>query len=197
MRTITATLSFPFACLMMLLPQLASAAPLDLSGGSGGTSGNPVYTAPNGTIVRSSQPVYKNKGYYDMRYMFNSSMGNGLKEYFLAGDGPEVALTFEFDQIYTVEGVQIFPTGVTTDAQTRGADSFQVFVSADNKTYVPASALIKSDGWDHTKSQTVPLDLTTRYLRITFNQGDNKCASAGRVSPGGSRSGSRPRGEGG
>lgn len=72
---------------------------LNLSGGSGGLSGQAVYTAPNGITVTSSRVVYTNSNYYYMRYLFDGiTNSSAATSYWLTNGGP-ATLDFDFNSI--------------------------------------------------------------------------------------------------
>ncbi len=75
---------------------------LNLSGGTGGTSGQTVYTARNGVVVTSSFGVYYNSNYYYMGYLFDGIDDSAaFTTYWLSNGGTTVTLDFDFFSILT------------------------------------------------------------------------------------------------
>lgn len=103
---------------------------LDLSGGSGGTSGTKVYTAPNGTVVTSSANVYSNSSYYYMGYMFNSTYGTTATHYWLTNSSGNQTLTFAFNQSYYFDFIRVYPTTISDRKS-----NYQIEVSTNGINY--------------------------------------------------------------
>lgn len=110
---------------------------LELKGGTGGKSGQNVYTAPNGVIVTSSAPVYTNTNYYYMEYMFAGTTGSGVNEYWLTSSSGNQTLIFDFGAImhgYSVSKFRVAPR-IRTDA----SSNYRIFGSNDNSNWTLVS----------------------------------------------------------
>jgi hypothetical protein len=79
---------------------------LSLSGGN--MNRNQTYTAPNGTVVYSSAPIWVNSNYYYIGYLFNQTYGTGAVHYWLT-DGVGT-LTFSFPTAIPMSRVRVYPT---------------------------------------------------------------------------------------
>lgn len=73
---------------------------LTLRDGTGGTTGQTVYTARNGIVVTSSANVYANSNYFYMGYLFDGvDNSSSPLAYWLTAGGSSVTLDFDFNSI--------------------------------------------------------------------------------------------------
>jgi len=123
--------------LSLLFSAFLDAAPyrLNLSGGSGGRTGQTVYTA-NGTVVTSSSPVYSNGNYYYMEYMFNQSYANGSHtDYWLPIATGSATLIFAFNQLHYVDSIRIYSANYTNSASSDRSSNYKLEGSLDGINY--------------------------------------------------------------
>jgi len=108
-----------------------------LSGGTGGLGGSYVYTAPDGTVVTSSAPVYSNPPYYYMSYLFNQSYTGS--EYWLTNSSGTRTLSFDFPSSLDEGFIRVYPW-TRTDAWS----AYQIEVSSNGVDYTNIT-----DGFTH------------------------------------------------
>lgn len=110
---------------------------LNLYAGTGGRSGQKVYTAPNGVIVTSSAPTYSNGTYYYMEYLFDGMSDSDANHYWLTGSSGTQTLVFDFGAIqslYDVTRLRVAPR-IRTDA----SSNYRIFGSKDNVNWTLVS----------------------------------------------------------
>jgi len=75
---------------------------LDLSGGTGGTAGQTVYTAPSGAVVTSSDPTYSSSPNYYLEYLFDGTTSpSGGTTYWLSNNASSGTLTIDLSNQVT------------------------------------------------------------------------------------------------
>lgn len=142
---------------------------VDLSGGTGGTSGQTVYTAPNGVVVTSSAPVYSNSNYYYMEYMFNNSISSSynVHSHFLSSGA--TTLTFDFGEGHAgITDMMVYPR-----ARDDGSSNYRIEVSDDNATWtevVPWVTTTHDDSTPYGTEHRYTLNTTARYIRMELTQ---------------------------
>ena len=96
---------------------LTFSAKIDLSGGTGGTFTDYTYTAPNGTVVTSSDTPYNNQGYYNMDHIFNNTTEASVNNYTLFANQSQSTLDLDFrnTNITYIEKLVIYPNGRTDE----------------------------------------------------------------------------------
>ncbi|NUM33143.1 MAG: discoidin domain-containing protein [Candidatus Brocadiae bacterium] len=152
-----------FFILCLLFSSFLDAVPyrLSLSGGSGGRTGQTVYTAPNGTVVTSSSPVYSNGNYYYMEYMFNQSYANGSHtDYWLPIASGSATLVFAFNQLYYVDSIRVYSANYTNSASSDRSSDYKLEGSMDGVNYTAIT-----DGYVNTQQ-----DLLGQYHSHTTQQ---------------------------
>lgn len=116
---------------------------LMLGGGTGGTAGQAVYTAPNGVIVRSSSPTYTNSTYYYMGYMFNGNNSSSDAAQYWLTTGSPATLTFDFgsimDNMNAVQKLNVYPR-----CRDDSISSYSIDVSVDGTTWTNAVPLVSN-----------------------------------------------------
>jgi hypothetical protein len=109
---------------------------LDLSGGTGGQSGQTVYTASNGVVVTSSAPVYGNNyGYYWMPYLFNNTITMAQTQYatyWLTSSSGNQTLTFDFSAIGAqyINYINVYPR-----CRDDATSNYRILVSNDGSNW--------------------------------------------------------------
>jgi len=138
---------------------------LNLSGGTGGTSGAYTYTAPDGTIVSSDKPVYNNDAYYYMSYLFDRSTGVGdYKDYWLTngantnGD----ALIFNFTSTKNIDYVNVSPKGYAGTYL-----SFYLQKSMDGITWTNiSSSTVDGSGYNVGQFVNISINDNLKFLKF-------------------------------
>jgi len=129
---------FTLFLFLFLFLNLGEAVPykLNLSGGSGGTTGQYTYYAPNGTVVTSSAKVYSNGSYYYMGYLFNESYANRLHtDYWLTTSVGTQTLTFSLNTTYYLDRVRVYAAAYKENWTIDRRSNYMVEVSADGSTF--------------------------------------------------------------
>lgn len=150
---------------------------IDLSGGTGGRTGERVYTAPNGVVVTSDYPTWNNSNYYYMEYMFNNVISSSLStggteavKYHLMEDPPNglnfANITLDFTNYADYKGIRrlsLFPT-TRSDSYVK----YSVEVSKDNISWEQVTDEI--NGRNITVGTPVEhiidVDSTYKFIRI-------------------------------
>jgi hypothetical protein len=155
---------------------------IDLSTGTGGTSGQKVYTATNGVVVTSSAPVYSNTTYYYMRYLFNETITMSHSEfttYWLTDSSGNQTLTFDFEAISPIfiNQIKVWPR-----CRDDASSNYQILVSDDNINFteiVPWVTNTHNSSTPYGTVRTHNVNITNRYVRfvLTRNGSWGSCLS--------------------
>lgn len=144
---------------------------IDLSGGTGGTSGQTTYTAPNGVIVTSSAPVYNNSNYYYMGYLFNNTITQNNSQpttYWLTSSSGNQTLTFDFQKLLPLNISQI---NVYPRARDDASSNYRILVSDDGTNWTEVvSWVTTSTSTPYGTKFTHNVDITQRYVRFELTQ---------------------------
>ena len=143
------------------------AAPISLSGG---TSGTTVYTAPNGTVVTASDPVYDNTS-YRMIHMFNNTTTGAFGGYWLSNAASTGTLTFNFanSPVAYLHAVQIFPRA--RDDTFTSVVNIQISPNGFDWITLPNTSINVTSATAYGFSQTFLLTTTTnKYVRINLSR---------------------------
>jgi len=153
---------------------------LDLSGGTGGTSGSTVYTASGGAVVTSPYGTYNSGSNYWMEYLFDGATNTGsTTDYWLtsggtSGDYLEVDLsshTVSGTPIAYIEKIIIYPYS--------RSDSFtnitSVDISNDGTTWTNVSGDLGMTSTTHPlgASEQVDINSAATYIRLQMSRTGN------------------------
>ena len=147
---------------------------IPLGGGVGGGAGSKSYTAPNGTTVISSAPVYNNGINYYMGYLFDNQWLETSPEsgwvsgydYWLTSSSGNQTLIITLPSVQNIESVKVYPY-----SRPDGWSTYKIEVSADNTNWTDITG-----GFTHT-SKGAPEDNFTyqvnnaiKYTKFTLTQ---------------------------
>ena len=150
-----------------------SPAPLPLGGGSGGRSGQSVYTSPNGVVVTSSHPTYSNRNLYYMEYLFNGTHSGTHTDYWLVGATQQASLEFVLPFPMNINQIRLRTHGTHAD---RGIEAFTLTLAHGSEAVEPP---VNMDALPRGEWIEVPLDhglitsftfdfsTTTTYVAVT------------------------------
>ncbi len=148
---------------------------LDLSGGSGGTSGQSVYTAKNGVVVTSSVKVYTNSNYYYIQYLFDGIDNSGAANtYWLSDGGPTVTLDFDFfkilPQINRMNKITLYPR--TRD---ESISDYRILISDDKTAWTQVVARVSNTyaNCPYGTAREHIIDVRSRYIRVEMYRSGN------------------------
>ncbi|WP_187422240.1 discoidin domain-containing protein [Neomoorella thermoacetica] len=145
---------------------------MDLSGGTGGTGGQTVYTAPNGVVVTSSVPVYttsSNSAFYYMSYLFDGTITQASTQYttyWLTDSSGNQTLTFDFGTLGNpgIGGIVVYPR-TRDDA----SSNYRILVSDDDVNYteiVPWVVNTHDAATPYGTRRKHEVNISSRYVRF-------------------------------
>jgi hypothetical protein len=144
---------------------------INLSGGTGGTSGQTTYTAPNGVIVTSSAPVYNSSNYYYMSYLFNNTITTAQTQYtsyWLTNSSGNQTLTFDFQKLLPLSIVQI---NVYPRSRDDASSNYRILVSNDGTVWIEIVPWVTtSTSTPYGTKFTHSVNITQRYVRFELTQ---------------------------
>jgi hypothetical protein len=155
---------------------------IPLGGGVGGQTGQTVYTAPNGVIVTSSNPVWNNSNYYYMGYLFDDHVGttDEALHYWLTSSSANTTLTFDFAPIANpyIKKIVVYPR-TRNDA----SSNYRILGSNDNSSW---SEIVP---WVTTNHSTTPygtrqellINNNFRYYRFELTRNGDWGATLGEI----------------
>lgn len=141
--------------------------PISLSGGS---STSTVYTAPNGTVVTSSDTSYDNAN-YKMDWLFNGTTTAAIGSYWLTSGAATGTLTFNFSNspISYLNAVTIYPRA--RDDTFTSITNIQVSTNGITWTDVPNTSMNVTSAQPYGYSQTFALGTSThKYVRLNLSK---------------------------
>eukprot|EP01084_Bolivina_argentea_P081618 147784_1 len=114
---------------------------MDLSKGTGGKTGEKVYTAANGVTVTSSAPVWNNSNYYYMSYLFNGILNcrgdksDARTSYWMTSSSGDQNLIIDFGKSINLSFINIAAATYEDNGKAnKGSDySIDVFEKRSNK----------------------------------------------------------------
>jgi hypothetical protein len=139
---------------------------------SGGTNTSAVYTAPNGTVVTSSDGSYDLSS-YKLSHLFDGIATGAIPTYWLSASAATGNLTFNFtNSTVTYLGtIQIFPR--SRDDTFTSIVSVQISEDGINWTTLPNTSISVTSSTAYGSSQTFTLNTTNTYVRINLSKSGN------------------------
>lgn len=157
---------------------------LDLSKGTGGRSGQRVYTAPSGVVVTSSAPTYSNSYYYYMEYLFSATNAANAADYWLTSGGSPVTLTFDLRALTrrerSIRQIDIYPK-----TRSDSISDYVVSISEDGRTYENVTGNIintySNTAYGVPNKHQIDTDKDIQFIRITLAQKGSWGVTLGKV----------------
>jgi len=152
---------------------------LDLSGGSGGISGQNVYTAPDGTTAVSSASTYENGNFYYLQNLFDgsdpailSSCSHGSVHncYWMTSSSGQQTLTITFAQSRFITKIRVRSV---TDSNRRSNYRAETSSSADATSWIDRSGgFVNTAGWNLGEHGDVTVMDNVKVVKLTLSQED-------------------------
>ncbi|MFH1725585.1 MAG: discoidin domain-containing protein, partial [Elusimicrobiota bacterium] len=141
---------------------------MDLSGGTGGRSGQRIYTAPDGTIAESSAVTFSNNGYYYLEALFGGTFGSWHTEYWLTSSGDIQTLTFTFPEVRAIDHIRVYPIGNIGNA---GRSNYLIEVQPEGQPWTDVTGgFIDTAGVAQGQHIDTQVGAKTQYVRFTLTQ---------------------------
>lgn len=141
--------------------------PISLSGGS---STSTVYTAPNGTVVTSSDTSYDMSN-YRMDWLFNGTTTAALGSYWLTSSAATGTLTFNFTNstLAYLHAITIYPRA--RDDTFTSVTSIQTSTDGVNWVTLSDASIAVSSAQPYGFNQTFGLGISTpKYVRLNLSK---------------------------
>jgi Concanavalin A-like lectin/glucanases superfamily/Glycine rich protein len=163
------------------LPIFEDSIKIPLGGGSGGQTGQTVYTAPNGVTVTSSNPVWDNSNYYYMGYMFEDyvALTDEATHYWLTNSSGNTTLTFDFNSLDTpkMSKIAVYPR-TRNDA----SSNYRILGSNDGNGWEELVPWIDtSTSTPYGTRHSYDINTTYRYYRFELTRNGSWGATLGEI----------------
>jgi archaellin len=133
-----------------------------LSGGSGGSGGQYVYTAPDGTTVTSTAPTYNSGSNYWIEYLFDDEERYDITtDYWLTNSNGNQNLTFDFGEIKNFDSVYI-----NAESRPESWSDYKLYNSLDGISWTNFTGFIDSTVY----GKNIIAFPDTRYFRIELTR---------------------------